>query len=115
MNTVLIGKFGEDTAQKYLLENGYKILKRNYRAAGGEIDIIAKKGDHLSFVEVKSRTDKKYGYAADAVNYPKQKKIINTARAFLMGYTDYDTVSFDVCEIYTKDRYINYIENAFTV
>ena len=72
MNTVLIGKFGEDTAQKYLLENGYKILKRNYRAAGGEIDIIAKKGDHLSFVEVKSRADKKYGYAADAVNYPKQ-------------------------------------------
>ena len=86
MNTVLIGRAGEDMACRYLLKNGYQILKRNYRAAGGEIDIIAKKGSHLAFVEVKSRRNTEFGYAAEAVNYAKQKKIINTARAFLIRY-----------------------------
>ncbi len=114
MNTVLIGRVGENMATRYLLENGYRILKRNYRATGGEIDIIAKKGNHLAFVEVKSRRDAEFGYAAEAVNLPKQKRIIKAARAFIVRYTDYEDISFDVCEVYTKDRRINYIEDAFT-
>lgn len=113
MSTVSTGKMGEELAARYLESNGYVILKRNYRAAGGEIDIIAKKGDHLAFVEVKTRKNRRFGLPADAVDFHKQQKIIRTASAFLVSYTKYEDASFDVCEIYTDDRYINYIEAAF--
>ena len=113
MSTVSIGKYGEDAAVRYLKENGYTILKRNYHAANGEIDIIALKGRHLSFVEVKARKDTAFGYPSDAVNFRKQQKIINTARVFLMYFNDYDEISFDVCEVYLKERRINYIKSAF--
>ena len=98
MNTVQTGNYGENLACEYLSENGYTILKRNYRAANGEIDIIAKIGGKLCFVEV---------------NYQKQQKIIHTARAFIAQFGDYEEISFDVCEVYTESRKINYISNAF--
>jgi len=113
MSSVSVGKFGEDIACRYLESNGYAIIKRNYRAAGGEIDIIAKKNAHLAFIEVKTRKNNKFGYASNAVDYRKQQKIIQTARAFLIRYTAYEDISFDVCEIYTENRCINYIESAF--
>ncbi len=113
MNTTSVGRIGEDIACEYLRKNGYEILKRNYRAARGEIDIIAKKGKHLSFVEVKTRYNTDYGFASDSVNSKKQMRIISAARAYLMIYKDYEDVSFDVCEVYTGVRSINYIENAF--
>ncbi len=114
MNTSNIGHEGEKVAVDYLQTQGYTILKTNFKAAGGEIDIIAKKGSHLAFVEVKTRRDTTFGYGGEFVNFYKQQKIINTARAFIMHYTDYEDISFDVCEVYTKERRINYIENAFT-
>ena len=113
MNTSSIGRVGEDIACKYLRENGYEILKRNYKGLHGEVDIIARKGRHLSFVEVKTRCNRNFGPGSDAVNFLKQKKIINTAQKFLLQYDDYEEVSFDVCEVYTDERSINYIENAF--
>lgn len=113
MNTVETGNFGENIACEYLLKNGYTILKRNYRAANGEIDIIAEVNKKLCFVEVKTRKNTNFGYASEAVNYHKQNKIISTAKAFLMQYSDYDEISFDVCEIYTENGTINYISNAF--
>ena len=114
MNTTSIGKTGEDVAVRYLVDNGYEILKRNYHGPRGEIDIIAKKARHISFVEVKTRYNHKFGNASDAVNYIKRQRLIITARAFLVSYKGkYETTSFDVCEVYTGERYINYIENAF--
>ena len=112
MSTVSVGKYGEDAAAEYLAGKGCKILRRNYKAANGEIDIIAKSGKKLMFVEVKTRKNTKFGYAGDAVNYRKQHKIINTARAFVISYTDYDEISFDVCEVYTEEHRINYIRNC---
>jgi len=114
MSTFLIGRSGENEAAKFLEKNGYNIIKKNYHAANGEIDIIAKKGRHLSFVEVKTRKDISFGYPSDAVTFRKQQKIINTAKAFLTYYDEYDEVSFDVCEVYLKERRVNYIENAFS-
>lgn len=113
MNTHLAGKKGEDIAVEYLMQNGYNIIKRNFRAAGGEIDIIAQKGTHLAFVEVKTRRNCAYGLPSDAVDFHKRRKIIQCARAFIMHYNQYEDISFDVCEIYTEDRRINYIEAAF--
>ena len=76
MNTTHLGNIGEKAAYDYLVNNGYKVLKTNFKAAGGEIDIIAKKGKHLAFVEVKTRKDTSFGYGTDAVNYYKQQRII---------------------------------------
>ena len=113
MNTTGIGRRGEDEACKYLKSKGYTVLKRNYRAARGEIDIIAKKDRHISFVEVKTRKNINFGYAFEAVNRDKQRRIRSAASAFIMAYHDYEDISFDVCEVYTESLRINYIENAF--
>ena len=113
MNTTYLGNIGEKAVCDYLENAGYKILRTNFKAAGGEVDIIAKKEGHLAFVEVKTRKDTSFGYGTDAVNYHKQQRIIRAARAFIMTYEDYDEISFDVCEVYTKKRIINYIVSAF--
>lgn len=113
MNTHTVGKLGEDIACEYLKLNGYEIIRRNYKRAHGEIDIIAIKERHLAIIEVKTRGSVKFGFAGEAVNYEKQRRIISAASAFVAEFDDYDEISFDVCEVYTSDRSINYIENAF--
>ena len=113
MNTGYIGREGEKVAIDYIKSWGYEIIATNYKAAGCEIDIIARKNMHLAFIEVKTRKDTRFGFASDAVNFTKQQRIIRAARAFIMNFNDYEDISFDVCEVYTLERKINYIENAF--
>ena len=113
MNTTHLGNIGEKAAYDYLVNLGYTILRTNFKAAGGEIDIIAQKGKHLAFVEVKTRKDTSFGFGTDSVDYHKQQRIIRAARAFLISYTDFDVITFVVCEVYTGKRLINYIEGAF--
>lgn len=110
----LIGDLGEDLATDYLLSKGYEILKRNYRKPFGEIDIIALKGEIISFVEVKTRKNEDFGYPGEFVDFSKKARIKKAAQSYLneKNYSDF-FVSFDVCEIYTEDKKINYIENAF--
>lgn len=109
-----IGDFGEEITSKYLEKNGYRILDRNYSKPFGEIDIIAIKGDVISFVEVKTRKSDDFAYAAEAVDYYKQERIKRASQAFLMErkLTDF-LISFDISEVYLDTRKINYIENAF--
>lgn len=116
-----IGNFGEDEAVKYLIKNKYKILARNFSCKLGEIDIIAKDKDVLVFVEVKSRTNSKYGHPADAIGFYKKKKIINTAKYYLMKENlKNEFCRFDVVEVFVSnddnkiiDENINLIKNAF--
>ena len=109
-----VGDFGEEITSKYLEKNGYRILGRNYSKPFGEIDIIAIKGDMISFVEVKTRKSDDFAYAAEAVDYYKQERIKRASQAFLMErkLTDF-FISFDISEVYLDTRKINYIENAF--
>lgn len=109
-----IGDFGEEITSKYLEKNGYRILDRNYSKPFGEIDIIAIKGDMISFVEVKTRKSDDFAYAAEAVDFYKQERIKRASQAFLMerNLTDF-FISFDISEVYLDTRKINYIENAF--
>ena len=69
------GKKGEQLAVDYLTENGYKVIHRNYRYLKAEIDIIARKGDILAIVEVKSRSSDYMQPIADTVTYQMRNKL----------------------------------------
>lgn len=90
---------------EYLEKLGYKIICNNFRCIQGEIDIIAKDKEELVFVEVKTRTSKKYGEAREAVNRNKQKHIYNSAKYYLYK-NNMETVfvRIDVVEVYLKDN-----------
>ncbi len=107
------GRQGEELALKYLMEKGYRPVERNFRALGGEIDVIVEMDTLLIFVEVKYRLRGSSGAGMEAVTQKKQKRIIKAAGEYLMK-TDQFTrpMRFDVVEI-TKDGVIH-VENAFS-
>ena len=78
------GQKSEALAASYLEENGYRILERNWRFHKNEIDIIAKDGDYLVFVEVKARKNALHGFGCEAVDLKKQKLIKKVAEAYLI-------------------------------
>ena len=115
VNNIDKGKTGEKIAKNYLINKGYTIIEINYKNKIGEIDIIAMHNDILVFIEVKTRTSYKYGYAFEAVDIRKQRKIINTSLAYIK-YKNHHNIQFryDIMEIYlTNNLKINHIENAF--
>ena len=84
------GKAGEDAVCGYLEEHGYKILARNYRKKGGEIDIIAQDGDIAVFVEVKTR---KYGVmdtGTSAMTKAKMRRIITISEEYMYEHKELD-------------------------
>ncbi|MDO5041705.1 MAG: YraN family protein [Peptoniphilus sp.] len=114
MNNKSIGNFGEERAVEYLKDKNYKILDRNYRALGKEIDIVTMDGNILVFIEVKTRNSKKFGNAAEAVDYFKIQNIVTASinYAISKNLTHYQ-IRYDIIEYYLKEDYINHIENAF--
>ncbi|MBQ3034023.1 MAG: YraN family protein [Deferribacterales bacterium] len=105
------GSNGENIAADYLIKNGYKILKRNFKAKTGEIDIIAYKNGVTVFVEVKNRKTLSFGYGFDAVNAKKRQKIINTAGIYCSLNGGDRQCRFDVISI--DEGHVKHIENAF--
>ncbi|MDE5792401.1 MAG: YraN family protein [Oscillospiraceae bacterium] len=114
-----IGIMGENAVCEYLQALGYRIIKKNFRIRGGEIDIIAVKADELCFVEVKTRNLNSLATGAEAVNYRKKKLVIKTAHCFCEKYHfDEDDWYFryDIADVTTKNNKIiniDYLENAF--
>ncbi len=100
-NTRQIGTAYEQLAADYLKAQGYEILEHNFRCGLGEIDLIARDGNYLVFVEVKYRSRSDCGYPSDAVNYKKQVRISNGAAYYLWKNYDSDQiwVRFDVVSI----------------
>ena len=82
MSNKKIGNDGEKRAADYLTENGYKILFKNWRLSGGEIDIIAIKDDVLVFVEVKTLPNSTVDMLEKVLNKEKQKRIIKMSKCF---------------------------------
>ncbi len=78
-----LGAQGEEVAVRYLQQRRYKILERNFSTPLGEIDIIARQGRTLAFVEVKTRRSNAFGSPAEAVGPRKQRQIIKVAKWFL--------------------------------
>ncbi|MBI2315390.1 YraN family protein [Candidatus Daviesbacteria bacterium] len=98
------GNYGEDRACEYLKKQGYKILERNFRIRGGEIDIVGKDGETLVFIEVKTRWSYEYGPPAEAMTPWKIKYLLKTARFYIqkIGWGDkeyrLDFVGIDFAE-----------------
>lgn len=81
--TKQIGDKGEDRAEEYLKSLGYEIFERNFRTRFGEIDIIARDGEALCFVEVKTKSNSQFGSPAEMITPKKLEKIIRTAKHYL--------------------------------
>ena len=106
---------GEDIAVDYLRRKGYVILDRNWRSGHKEIDIIARHGDVVVFVEVKMRANDFYGRPEDAVTRQKMHRLVLAADAYLR-YNAIDLeVRFDVITITgtSEKPYIRHYEHAF--
>lgn len=113
MNNREKGSCYEKKAAAYLTANGYDILEHNFYTKHGEIDIIAKDGDYLVFIEVKYRKNDKMGTALEAVNAGKQKKIRFSAGVYMYknNYPADYPCRFDVVGITGSDMIL--IKNAF--
>ena len=114
---IAFGKWGEQKACLFLEGKGYEILERNFKCKIGEVDIIAKKDDNISFVEVKTRCSIDFGLPCEAVNRKKRSKIIRTAQSYIKQHKEYIYFGFylDVIEVLTINDgiYINHICCAF--
>lgn len=114
-----LGAFGERKAANYLRLRGYRIIDTNCRYRQGEIDIVARKGGYIVFVEVKLRKNSAFGAGREFVTPAKQQRLIMAAQLYLQQHETELQPRFDVIEIYAPDGVntgrltINHIENAF--
>ena len=117
MNKRLKGSIYEELARNYLKQNGCNILFKNFRSRSGEIDIIARDGKYLCFIEVKFRKDDSYGLPEEAVNYHKQKQICKVSKFYLYSRKiPLDTpIRYDVLSISgSENEYtVHWVKNAF--
>jgi len=84
MSNKATGDYGETLACEFLKKQGFKILQRNFRIKGGEIDIIAQQGGDLVFVEVKTRHSIDFGHPTEAVTPWKIRFLVRASQFYLM-------------------------------
>ena len=109
-----IGIWGEERASEYLLQKGYEVVGRNVRTPYGEIDIVAKQGNTIIFVEVKTRTSNKMGLPEESITARKREHMIACAEHYAME-NEIDDWQIDVISIEGKpgsEPVITYFENA---
>jgi len=116
---ITLGRRGEDLATQHLKKNGYIILERNYKLRSGEIDIVAKENNTISFIEVKTRGSLEFGSPFASVTTSKQRQIMRTALHYIKvnDLFDYE-VRFDVVSVLknpkTNTARIELIKDAFS-
>ena len=110
-----LGIQGEDIAAQYLQEQGLVILERNFRCRLGEIDIIARHGDCLVFIEVKTRSSDRFGLAQESITKQKIYKLRRLAQVYLAQRSFSGlNVRFDVVAVNSaQETKVTHIENAF--
>ncbi|MDE6613685.1 MAG: YraN family protein [Clostridia bacterium] len=106
-----LGRGGEQQARKFLKKQGYKIIETNYKHPLGEVDIIARKGEVLAFIEVKTRLSDNFGIPSEAVDCRKRHRYIQAAKYYFLNREPDCVVRFDIIEIFRGQ--LNHIENAF--
>jgi putative endonuclease len=119
MESYELGREGEEAAEVFLRQKGYYIIERNYRSHQGEVDIIARDGEFLVFVEVKNYSFRSYGTPAGAVRKNKKQSIIHAAQSYIYRKKIKDTYCrFDVVTLYRRadgSRAIELYKDAFMV
>jgi len=114
-NTHIIGQTAEDLACDFLVANKLEIVDRNYRTRFGEIDIVAQYKKEFIFVEVKAKNTSRFGKPYEMVTEKKKRKIISTAKRYLlenridMGKTDW---RIDIISIDYETGNIEWLKNA---
>lgn len=109
------GKQGEEVVCKYLEKNNYIILDKNFNIRTGEIDIIAKDKNEIVFIEVKTRTNNRYGMPVEAVTEEKLKKIYRTAEYYIHKRNLYNiSARIDVVEVFINENkyYIKHLKDV---
>jgi putative endonuclease len=107
------GGEGEDRAARFLARHGLQLLARNYRTRLGEIDLIARDGATLVFVEVRLRKDARFGGALESITMRKQRRIAAAARQYLMRIPRVPPCRFDVVCIEGEEA--TWIRGAFAL
>jgi putative endonuclease len=107
------GNAAEEQACSHLERQGLRLVTRNFRAAGGEVDLIMRDGAHLVFVEVRYRRSARYGSGAESVDSRKQSKLVNAALYYLQRHPEQTRhpTRFDVISL--SETGIEWIKNAF--
>ena len=109
------GEFAEKLAEQHLLKLGYKILDKNWYYGHYELDIVARDGDELVVVEVKSRTGLRYEHPSEAVTNAKIKRIVEAADAYIHEKNVDLETRFDVITIifFNQDFELEHFKDAF--
>lgn len=116
MDRAAIGKRGEIEAARFLEKKGYKVMERNYRCRYGEIDLVAKDGHTVVFIEVKTRGSDRFGTPLASVDAKKQKKILLTSQFYIESNRLFDAdMRFDVVGIEINGGKLAFelVKNAF--
>ena len=113
--TTGVGQAMETAACRYLERRGLKLVDRNYRTKGGEIDLIMRDRDSLVFVEVRYRASVGHGLPAESISLAKQRRLLHAARAYLARFRVQPACRFDVVSLAgaVDAPKIGWIEAAF--
>jgi putative endonuclease len=113
-STIDRGSAAESVAVRELVRMGYRIIERNFRCFAGELDVVARDGQTLVFVEIRSRRSDRFGSALEAVSRTKQQQVSRVAAAYLeLRHPKFDTCRFDVVGV-TGDK-IEVVQDAWRI
>lgn len=94
-----LGKWGEDLAANYLEENGYDIIERDWKSGHHDLDIVAKEGQTLVIIEVKTRRNRLFGDPEEAIDYKKRKSLQSAINHYVKTHRPSVHVRFDIISI----------------
>lgn len=107
------GEPAEDLAAAFLERQGLRILERNYRCRFGEIDLVARSGALLVFVEVRARRSEAFGGAAGSITAAKRRRLVATARHYLARRGADQACRFDVVLVRGTEQRMEWLADAF--
>jgi len=107
------GDAAESLVAEFLECQGLKILERNYRCRFGEIDLVARSGAQLVFVEVRARKSEAFGGAAGSITAAKRRRLVAAARHFLAARKVDRACRFDVVLVHGSEQRVEWITDAF--
>lgn len=114
-----VGAWGEDIAARYLEDKGYKIVARHFTHRIGELDIVATKSQRIIVVEVKTRTNNRFGAPEESIGWSKQEKLRRTANVYMLQHKlhnvpyQIDSVAV-IRDLMKQETTIRHLENVIS-